>query len=161
MNEKQNVLLTVSGEVETERGFDYRDLRQIAAEFQVEDFATIVPNRSGVALKLQGLLEAVRVNKDANFLGLHSSHDDFHASIPLAEIRERGYVIYGVNDAPLPREKGGPIRFFIPDHAQCKTEEVDECANVKYVDHMELTRSRGFDNRPTDEDEHAKLHERE
>ena len=64
-------------------------------------------------------------------------------------------------DSPLPQSKGGPVRFFIPDHAQCNTEDIDECANVKFVDHMEFTSTRGFDNRPTDEEEHAKLHEHE
>lgn len=152
-------MLRVTGEVEAERTFDFYDLQQIASAYQVADFATIVPNRPGLALKLEGILQAVGASERAQFLGLHSSHDDFHASIPLAEVRERGFLIYGLDGKSLPQEKGGPVRFFIPDHAQCNTDEVDECANVKFVDHMELTATKGFDNRPEDEAEHAKLHE--
>ena len=40
-------------------------------------------------------------------------------------------------------------------------DDIDECANVKFLDHIEFTAERGFDNRPEDEDEHAALHERE
>ena len=56
---------------------------------------------------------------------------------------------------------GGPVRFFIPDHAACHVAEVDECANVKFVDRIELTHGRGFDNRPTEEEEHVELHRRQ
>ena len=161
MESKQETILKTTGEVGASRDFTYQDLRDLPSEHQIPDFKTIDPNRGGVALKLQAILEAVKVNDEAKFLGLHSSHDDFHASIPLEEVRERGYVIYGLDDSPLPQAKGGPVRFFIPDHAQCNTEDIDECANVKFVDHMEFTSTRGFDNRPTDEEEHAKLHEHE
>lgn len=161
MNEKQEPILQVTGEVASARKFNFRDMQQISAEYQVADFTTIEPNRGGIALKLKGILEAVQVAESANYLGLHSSQDDFHASIPLDEVRERGYFIYGLDGAPLPQTKGGPLRFYIPDHAQCNTEDIDECANVKYVDHIELTATRGFDNRPTDEEEHAKLHDHE
>ena len=40
------------------------------------------------------------------------------------------------------------------------TDEIDECANVKFVDRIELTILRGHDNRPTDEAEHQDLHRR-
>lgn len=161
MNEMSRTILKISGEVKAPQEFTYQDLLDLAAEYQVPDFKTVVPNRPGVAVKLQAVLDAAKVRDTAKFLGLHSSHDNFHASIPLAEVRERGYVIYGFDDSPLPQAKGGPVRFFIPDHAQCNTEDIDECANVKFVDHMEFTSTRGFDNRPTDEEEHAKLHEHE
>ena len=54
-----------------------------------------------------------------------------------------------------------PFRFLIPDFAACKTHEIDECANVKFVNRIELTRERGHDNRPHDEAEHAALHEKQ
>jgi hypothetical protein len=55
----------------------------------------------------------------------------------------------------------GPVRFFIPDFAACHTHEIDECANVKFVDRLELTADKGFDNRPHDGAEHAALHANE
>jgi len=42
-----------------------------------------------------------------------------------------------------------------------ETSTTDECANVKFVDHLEITRERGHDNRPATESEHARLHGRE
>jgi hypothetical protein len=32
---------------------------------------------------------------------------------------------------------------------------------VKFLDHIELTVGKGFDNRPQDDEEHARLHENE
>ena len=135
MDDSQS-LLKVTGLVAKPRDFTFTDLQQIPVEHQVPDFSSVIPERPGIALRLEGVLDAVGVEESAKFLGMHSSHDDFHASVPLAEVRERGFLIYGLEEAPLPQAKGGPIRFFIPDHAQCNTEEIDECANLKFVDHM-------------------------
>jgi DMSO/TMAO reductase YedYZ molybdopterin-dependent catalytic subunit len=110
---------------------------------------------------LEGLLAAAVVRSGAAWLTLHSATDDFHASIPLEAVRERAIVLYRLNDAPLPAKSGGPFRFFIPDFAACHTHDVDECANVKFVDRIELSRERGFDNRPAEERAHAELHRRQ
>ena len=154
-------ILKITGEVANPRALSYGDLTAIQSEHQIPDVSQVEPSRTGGAVWLEGLLKEVGVTDRAQFLGLHSSYDDFHASIPLAEVRSRGFVIYQMNGESLPREKGGPVRFFIRDHASCKTDEVDECANVKFVDHIELTAEKGYDNRPEDEDEHEKLHERQ
>ena len=76
-------------------------------------------------------------------------------------MRERAIVIYRLEGQPLPSSAGGPLRFYIPDFAACHTSEIDECANVKFVDRMEFTATPGQDNRPHDADEHAALHEME
>ena len=92
---------------------------------------------------------------------LHASHDDFHASVPLSTVRDRGLFIYEIDGEPLELAAGGPVRFYIPDHAACHSAEVDECANVKFVDRVELTAGKGFDNRPQDDEEHEALHREE
>ena len=51
----------------------------------------------------------------AAYLTLHSAADDFHASIPLAAVRDRAMLIYELDGAPLPTKAGGPLRFLIPD----------------------------------------------
>ena len=51
-----------------------------------------------------------------------------------------------------------PIRFLIRDPAACRTDELDDCANVKFVDRIELTTSKGHDTRPENEAEHERLH---
>ena len=79
----------------------------------------------------------------------------------LHPVRERAILIYKLDGKALPTSAGGPIRFFIPDFAACHTSEIDECANVKFVDRIEFSAAPGRDNRPHDEKEHAELHERE
>ena len=112
-------------------------------------------------VRLVGLLEMAGSRPTATYLGLHSSTDDFHASIPLAPVVERAMLIYRLDDQPLTADSGGPVRFYISDFAACHTDEIDECANVKFVDHIELTTQKGVDNRPQDDEEHEKLHQSE
>ena len=121
----------------------------------------MIPERTGDAVKLVGLLTAAGVKPAAAWLTLHSSSDDFHASIPLAAVRERAILLYRLDGAPLPIKSGGPVRFLIPDYAACHTDEIDECANVKFVDRIELSIERGRDNRPSEAEEHAELHRRQ
>ena len=156
-----SILLTVDGEVATPREFSFTDLAAIDAASQIADVGSLAPGRQGSAVRLGGLLELVRPSASAAYLGLHSSTDNFHASIPLAPLLERAILIYCKNGAPLSTKDGGPIRFYIPDFAACHTDEIDECANVKFVDHLELTAAKGFDNRPEDDAQHEKLHQQE
>ena len=155
------VILVVNGEVDRPAQLSLDDLAAIEANSQVADVSRLDPKRRGKAVTLAGLLAHVRVRPTAQYLTLHSASDDFHASVPLAAVRERGLLIYALDDGPLPAKAGGPVRFLIPDYAACHTDEVDECANVKFVDHIELTAVRGRDNRPSDEEAHADLHRRE
>ena len=154
-------MLKVSGEVVRPRELQFADLAAIASEYQVPDVSRLVPGRKGDAVRFAGILELVEPRSSARYLGLHSSSDDFHASIPLAAVADKALVIYRLDGQPLPQKSGGPIRFFIPDFAACHTHEIDECANVKFVDRIELTAEKGFDNRPHDGAQHEELHRRQ
>lgn len=153
--------LTLDGDVEQPVTLSFDDLAAFDAEHQVADVSQLDPKRQGDAVKLTGLLARVRPKPSARYLTLHASQDDFHASIPLDAVRERAILIYRLDGQPLPSGSGGPVRFYIPDFAACHTAEVDECSNVKFVDRLEFSAERGFDNRPQDETEHQALHERE
>jgi DMSO/TMAO reductase YedYZ molybdopterin-dependent catalytic subunit len=154
-------MLTISGEVQEPRSLTFEDLAAIDAEHQVVDVSRLVSGRTGDAVRLSGILQLVRPLPSAKYLGLHSSADDFHASIPLDAVAERALVIYRLEREPLPVAAGGPVRFFIPDFAACHTHEIDECANVKFVDRIEFTTNKGFDNRPHDGAEHEELHRKQ
>jgi DMSO/TMAO reductase YedYZ molybdopterin-dependent catalytic subunit len=154
-------LLTIDGLVARPARLGFDDLAALDASQQIPDVSRIDPKRRGQAVTLAGLLAHVGAKPDAQYLGLHSSSDDFHASIPLVAVREKAILIYQLEGQPLPVAQGGPVRFFIPDFAACHTHEIDECANVKFVDRIELTRDRGPDNRPHDGAEHEALHARE
>ncbi len=153
--------LTIDGEVARPRSFTHEDLAAIHAEHQVPDVSRVDVRRRGSAVRLAGLLESAHAKPTAKYLTLHSARDDFHASIPLDVVRDTALVIYELDGQPLPEAAGGPFRFFFAEHAACHSAEIDECANVKYVDRIELSVVRGRDNRPQDEKEHAKLHESE
>jgi DMSO/TMAO reductase YedYZ molybdopterin-dependent catalytic subunit len=154
-------VLRIDGEVTTARELTFDDLAALPAEFQLSDVSRIDPKRQGDAVRLSGLLQLVGALPTSKYLGLHSRSDDFHASIPLAPVRDRAILIYRLDGKPLTAQSGGPFRFFIPDFAACHTHEIDECANVKFVDHIELTDSAGRDNRPHDGQEHEELHKRQ
>jgi DMSO/TMAO reductase YedYZ molybdopterin-dependent catalytic subunit len=159
MNE--SILLKIDGEVGHPLRLTYADLEAFDPKYQIRDVRRIDSRRKGDAVTLAGILEVAGARPKARYLGLHSSSDDFHASIPLDAVRDRAFVIYRLEGKSLDVQSGGPLRFFIPDHAACHTDEIDECANVKFVDHIELTVARGIDNRPHDEQEHEKLHRQE
>jgi DMSO/TMAO reductase YedYZ molybdopterin-dependent catalytic subunit len=154
-------LVTIDGEVERPLALTFADLAAFDPEHQVPNVSRLDPKRAGDAVRLAALLQRAGVKPGAKFLTLHSSTDDFHASIPLDAVRDRAVLIYRLAGGELPVKSGGPLRFFIPDFAACRTQEVDECANVKFVDRIELSRERGRDNRPSEEEEHARLHRRQ
>ncbi len=153
--------LTIEGDVESPRTFTFAELSDFPAEHQLQDVSQMDPKRKGDAITLAGLLALVQPRPSAKYLTLHASRDDFHASIPLDAVRDRAFLIYRLEGQPLPEKSGGPVRFYIQDFAACHTSEIDECANVKFVDRIEFTASPGQDNRPHDAKEHAELHERE
>lgn len=157
----ESILLKLDGEVERPLALSYADLAAVDAEQQIADVSQLGAKRRGQAVSLVALLELAGVKPAARYITLHASSDDFHASVPLDSVRERAVLIYRLDEAPLPVSAGGPVRFFIPNHAACRTHEIDECANVKFVDRIEFSSDRGFDNRPGEEEEHAALHRRQ
>ena len=77
----------------------------------------------------------------------------------MAELPQVLYLAAGKSTRIHSVSKGGPTRFIIRDHAACHADEIDECANVKFLDRIEFTIDKGFDNRPSDDEQHAKLHQ--
>lgn len=153
--------LRMEGAVEQPVELTFEQLAALPAEFQIENVSRFDPQRQGDAISLRGLLAQVNLRPDVKYLGLHAARDDFHASIPLEPVLDRAFLIYRLQGKPLDATAGGPFRFFIPEFAACHTHEIDECANVKYVDRIELTLTQGFDNRPHDAQQHAALHDKE
>lgn len=157
----ESTLLKVDGEVERSLALSLADLAAIDAEYQVADVSRFDPKRRGDAVTLAGVLKLAGVRPSAKYITLHASSDDFHASVPLEAVRDRAVLIYRLEAESLPVSAGGPVRFFIPDSAACHSHEIDECANVKFVDRIEFSSERGFDNRPAEERAHAELHRRQ
>lgn len=152
------IVLCVDGEVEQPLQLSFDDLAAFPADEQIVDVSRFNPKRPGDGIALVALLKRACPKPAATYLTLHATADDFHASVPLDAVRDEGIVVYRLEGQPLPVKNGGPVRFLIKDPAACHTDELDDCANVKFVDRIELTAGRGRDNRPQNEDEHERLH---
>jgi DMSO/TMAO reductase YedYZ molybdopterin-dependent catalytic subunit len=131
------------------------DLAALAG--QVPDVSKLAPDREGVAVRLASVLERAGIGSDARFITIHAE-GNYSASVPLDAVKEHAILIYSLGGGPLPQDKGGPVRFFIPDVAACQTDEVDQCANVKYVQRIVLSDERGADTRPRSVKQHVELH---
>jgi len=153
-----DTLLRIDGEVGRELALSFDDLAAFDESVQVRDVSRFHPDRPGDGVTLNGLLAAVEPTSAATYLTLHASADDFAASVPLEAVRAEGIVVYCLEGQPLPVERGGPVRFLIRDPAACHTDELDDCANVKFIDRIELCAGRGRDTRPDDDEEHEALH---
>ena len=152
------VILTVDGQVERPLKLTFSDLKGLPGTAQVTDVSRFHPNRQGDGVTLEAILERAGVLPSASYLTLHAEKDDFHVSVPLAPLLGQGIVVYRRGPERLGAEHGGPIRFLIRDPAACHTDQLDDCANVKYLSRMELTTGRGRDTRPADEESHQALH---
>jgi DMSO/TMAO reductase YedYZ molybdopterin-dependent catalytic subunit len=152
-------ILRIDGEVEQPLDLTFQDLKSFADRDQVRDVSRFHPKRKGDGVTLNSILDRVRPKSTASYLTLHATADNFAASVPLSAVRDEGIVVYTLDGGPLPPSNGGPIRFLIKNPAACHTDELDDCANVKFVDRIELTSGRGRDTRPHDEKEHEALHE--
>jgi DMSO/TMAO reductase YedYZ molybdopterin-dependent catalytic subunit len=154
----EGAILIVDGLVEHARGFSAADLDRLPESERVPDVSRYHANRRGSGVTLESILAATRPLPEANYLTLHADRDDFHVSIPLEAVRAEGIVVYRLGESALAVKDGGPVRFLIRDPAACHTDQLDDCANVKYLSRIELTARKGRDTRPETDDAHEALH---
>ncbi len=150
--------VSISGLVEHPLELGHADLAALPG--QVDDVSTLSPGREGSAVRIASVLEAASAQPGAEFLTLEAE-GGFAASIPLAAVADQALLLYALDGEPLPHEKGGPVRFLIPDPAACGTAEIDTCANVKWLNSISLSTERGRDVRPATLRAHEALHEAE
>jgi DMSO/TMAO reductase YedYZ molybdopterin-dependent catalytic subunit len=151
-------ILIVDGLVERAMQFSAADLDRLPESDKEPDVSRYHANRRGSGVTLESILGVVRPRPEANYLTLHADRDDFHVSIPLAAVRGEGIVVYRSGESALDVKDGGPVRFLIRDPAACHTDQLDDCANVKYLSRIELTERKGRDTRPETDEAHEALH---
>ena len=152
------VILTIDGQVERPLRLTFADLEDLPEPARCATSRGFIPRDKGDGVTLDAILDRAGVLPSANYLTLHAERDDFHVSVPLEPLRGQGIVVYRLGPDRLGVEHGGPIRFLIRDPSACHTDELDDCANVKYLSRIELTEGRGRDTRPGDEKSHVALH---
>jgi DMSO/TMAO reductase YedYZ molybdopterin-dependent catalytic subunit len=152
---RETVSLSIRGSVESPCSYDFDGLAALAG--QVPDVSQLAEGREGGAVTLAAILASARPTHDARFITIEAE-GDYSASVPLDAVRNQAVLIYRLGEEPLPSDNGGPVRFFIPDVAACQTDEIDQCANVKYVHSIVLSAERGQDTRPQSLRQHVGLH---
>ena len=150
--------LRVQQEGKAVQEFDFQELSHL--DGQVDDVSKLIPGRVGGAVRLQAILDRLEPSPELDYLTVESTDGGFAASVPLEALRG-ALIAYRLGDEPLPKEKGGPLRFLIPDDEGCATGGADACANVKFVGTLRLTKGPGKDTRPRTPRQHTELHERE
>ncbi|MEZ6044347.1 MAG: molybdopterin-dependent oxidoreductase [Planctomycetaceae bacterium] len=139
--------LRVDGNTVQSGMFSTEEFQRFPEAARIDDLTQVVPGREGRAVRLWALFEQCPPDSDVTHITLHASHDGFAASLPIADVKDVGLIVYELAGAPLTEETGGPFRFLIEKAAPCKTAELDACANVKYLDRIEYTIGKGLDTR--------------
>lgn len=151
----------IDGLVATPLVLTRSQLEALPESAQVLDVSRFEGKKQGDAVTLDFLLNLAGVSPEANYMTLHAERDDFHVSVPLDAVRAQGLLIYKIGDQDLTASQGGPFRFLIRDFAACHSAELDDCANVKFLDRIESTQRKGRDTRPLTDAEHEALHARQ
>ena len=127
LSEEGNVpIITVETQGRKTRGFTLPNLLDLPD--RLDDIGKLVPNRSGEAVSVKALLSTVGLT-GAETKVTFKSGENFSADVDLDVARERGWLVFRLDEKPLPARYGGPVRLFIPDFD-------DRCANVKSVDRL-------------------------
>lgn len=125
--------------IETARGgareFAFDDLAALPG--QIADVATLAPGREGGAVPLRSLLDLVGVPAGAARVTLESLDGKFVQDAPLAALGS-AVLVYRLGDAPLPADRGGPVRFLIPNLEARGLAGVDRCTNVKALGRIRI-----------------------
>lgn len=140
-------VLNITGLVKNPSSLSFQGLCDVASKHQILDISQLSDKWQGSALRLEGLLDLVVPDETADYITFHCEADNFHASVPLKLVKHTTMLIYRMDDDWLPEDKGGPIRLWIPNTVSCQTGELDDCANVKHLDGIELNCGQGKDTR--------------
>ncbi len=132
-------LLVVEGGAGRKVEYSYHDLESLPPSEKVEEAGRLA-GIPGTGVRLSALLLPSVLNREADHATFYSSDGRFSVSLPLAEVLEKGVLIYKRERRPLSPAQGGPLRLVI-------IQGDDACANVKAVHRIALTSGKGRDTR--------------
>jgi DMSO/TMAO reductase YedYZ molybdopterin-dependent catalytic subunit len=107
-------------------------------ELTAEDLARLPPPEEpvegvvGSAAAAGDVLARAEPDREATHCTVIAAGGSYRASIPLADLREGGWLSYAVDGGPLPPEAGGPYRLIVAGGATL-------CWNVKQVAELKVT----------------------
>ena len=144
-------VVTVEGSCHRPTAFSYHDLAQMHSDYQIDDLSKVDERLEGKAVRLRALVDRAGPVLHTRYITVESEDGKFAASLPLHEVQRTAVVVYEKGGKPLSRDDGGPVRFIIPFFP-------DKCANVKGATQLTLSEKPGRDTRPSNAEEHAKIH---
>jgi 2-dehydropantoate 2-reductase len=121
--------------------FTRTTLAQLPVAHQVSELPTLMPAMNVRGVKLQAILDVVTLNVGADHVTFESQDGKFSACLTIKQAEEFGILVYELNGAPFPPERGGPFRLVTPGLG-------DLCANVKQVGRMIFSKGLVSDSRP-------------
>jgi DMSO/TMAO reductase YedYZ molybdopterin-dependent catalytic subunit len=109
--------LMITGAGERELALGYEDCLLFPKEHQVQDVSAIVRNRRGRALWMRGLLDGLpRAPKTQHVIvSTVDGSLEQAVTLPLAEVREHGLLVYSWDGKPLSYWHGGPFHLILTD----------------------------------------------
>ncbi len=107
----------------------------------VPDLAAIVSDAVGEAVPVVAVINEAEPDDDAGYCSVVSADGSYTASIPLADLIDGGWLAFRLGNAPLPAEKGGPMRLTVALGGTL-------CWNVKDVGELRFTASKEPDSLP-------------
>ncbi|MFQ5948565.1 MAG: molybdopterin-dependent oxidoreductase [Acidimicrobiia bacterium] len=135
----ETATLDVVGLVEQAGRWALEDLTRLPG--RIADLGREVAGFVGEGVPLRSILAASRPLPAADHGTVESDDGHYRASIPLADLEEGGWLIFGLDGESLPRDRGGPLRVVVAEGRTL-------CWNVKGVAALRLTQGREPDSVP-------------
>ncbi|MDH3296062.1 MAG: molybdopterin-dependent oxidoreductase [Acidimicrobiia bacterium] len=98
----------------------------------VREAADVALGFDGDAVAVAGLIDRAAPTASATHCTVVSDDGHYRASIPIDDLRGKGWLIFRLDGAPLPRDRGGPLRLVVPEGRTL-------CWNVKAVVELVFT----------------------
>jgi 2-dehydropantoate 2-reductase len=133
--------IQVAGDIMQTLNFMRTSLAQLPATHQVSELPTLMPGMKVGGVKLQAVLDVVTLSVGADHVTFESQDGKFSACLTIKQAAEFGILVYELDGAPFPPERGGPFRLVTPGLG-------DLCANVKQVGRMIFSKGLVSDSRP-------------
>ena len=94
-------------------------------------------------MTVAGLIERAAPAGSATHCTVVSDDGHYRASVPIDDLRSKGWLIFRLAGEPLPRDRGGPLRLVVPEGQTL-------CWNVKAVVELVFTEGPEPDSVPAD-----------
>ncbi len=123
-------MLVVAGLVGGSRTWGWSELAALPG--RIPDLGAEADGFAGEAVPVAAVLAASEPAIGATHATVESDDGHYRASIPLPELSEKGWLAFGLDGEPLPRDRGGPLRVVVPQGRTL-------CWNVKGAATIRLT----------------------